>query len=213
MNNYPDSREDIVVGVGKKQRLSKEEQAVASQQELFDSAQRYAMGVAGGILANIHSFTRDDRNIVMQEALLGLWFATKKFDPTKGSSICTYAHMQIYYRAMYQVRQIFKERNRAYELCDEDGEFKEMIIRDGNGKVDREREEDSKYIREIVSLSYLSELEDKAIMLYYGLGDESPKIYQEVGDIMGFSKQRAEQLIKGGMAKMKRAIKREDSVL
>jgi len=64
-----------------------------------------------------------------------------------------------------------------------------------------------------MELSYLSELEEKVIVMYYGLGDDPPMIYQQVGDALGFSKQRAEQLIKGGMVKMKRAIKKEDSVL
>jgi RNA polymerase sigma factor (sigma-70 family) len=213
MNNYPDNREDIVVGVGRKQRLSKEEQATASRQELFESTQRYAMGVVGDVLAKIPSFSRDEKNLVMQEGLLGLWLATDKFDASKGASIATYAHMQIYYRAMHQVRVIFKEKNRTHELCSSDGEFRELTIREKSGKIDRELAEDSKYIKEIIELSYLSELEERVIAMYYGLGDNPPMIYQQIGDILGFSKQRAEQLIKKGMVKMKRAIKKEDSVL
>jgi RNA polymerase sigma factor (sigma-70 family) len=206
-----DKRDEIVIDIGKKPRLSKEEQANASRQELFDSAQRYAMGVVGDILAKIHNFSRDERNLVIQEGLLGLWIATDKFDPTKGASLATYAHMQIYYRASRQVMLIFRHKNAVQGL--EDSLYPDQSIMRGRDKEALKIAEEKDYISYLIGNAGLNDAEKEYITMYYGIGDDPPMLLHEVGDKVGVSKQRVKQVLNDGLKKMKKVIQREDKIL
>jgi len=145
----------------------------------------------------VHAFIRRQGggDISYEEALqagrVGLWYAIRGYDPTRGTAFSTYAWVAI-------CRQI---RHRAKELGQETDVWSQevpasWVLPDPAGKLERE-------LIQSVLLDLVSQLPHRlrqVIVGRYGLGEEPPCLLKEMGKELGLTGERVRQLQQEALA-------------
>ena len=151
----------------------------------------------------VHAFIRRQGggDISYEEAVqagrIGLWYAIRGYDPTRGTAFSTYAWVAI----CRHIHRRVKELNQ-----DTDGWTEEIpvswVVPDPEGEMER------KLIQEVVHdlVSQLPERLRQVIVGRYGLGEEGPCTLKQLGKEMGYTGERVRQLQQDGLAWLRHPV-------
>jgi RNA polymerase sigma factor (sigma-70 family) len=101
--------------------------------DLFESHREWAEGIASAYVRRRCLCSRFSREQVQQAALIGLWNAAKRFDPTRGSTFQAFAYMKIVGAIgdEYRHAENFWNNARSFPNCPA-----QLILGDGDGRED-----------------------------------------------------------------------------
>lgn len=170
-------------------------------------------------IANTHCRNHQDRDDLVQEGLIGLFEAARRFDPSYGAAFGTFAYPYIrgYILRYFQDRpeeEQLKSRKSAEASVGEDqpqdfgmGAAKIPIADTwlDSAEVDYIRQDLGRHLRERLEAD-LDELE-RLIVAVRWLGDDK-LTFDEIAKTLGISRQRVEQLESAAFAKLRRGLSR-----
>jgi RNA polymerase sigma factor (sigma-70 family) len=145
----------------------------------------------------VHAFIRRQGggDISYEEALqagrVGLWYAIRGYDPTRGTAFSTYAWVAI----CRQIRHRTKELGQGTDVWSQEVPAS-WVLPDPAGELERE-------LIQSVLLDLVSQLPDRlrqVIVGRYGLGEEPPCLLKEMGKELGLSGERVRQLQQEALA-------------
>lgn len=138
----------------------------------------------------VHSKIRAHRNSPMyddllQEGRLGIMRALEDFEPERGKNFFMFATWHIQTR----VRRFLARETRRHEtpvgdaLCWEAApeERDELEAREDHGAIMR-------------ALSFLPDSDRRVLVMRFGFDGEEPRTFQQIGNELGISRQRAQQI-------------------
>ena len=154
-----------------------------------------------------HFRTRDlDREELVSDALLGLSQATERFDPWRGFRFSTYACNAIQRAMVRSSRQASTRRRRfplQHEMWQEQPErtdwHTELYVERLNRALD-------------YNLGELTDMESKILEKRFPSGSQRRLTLQQIGDLVGLSKERVRQLQERALGKL-REVLQADPVL
>jgi RNA polymerase sporulation-specific sigma factor len=160
----------------------------------------------------------DEYDDLYQEGCIGLIIAFNNFDPSKGVRFRHYCKYWIrnriqdfaWRRSVVKTTReefLYGKKPSIANLEDEDIE-NILVSPDIPIFVKIQRNQTAKIIKDL--LSCLTKKERKILEMYFGLGKHHGMSYAKVGESLGFTKQRIQQVVKQAEAKMKEMIDQKD---
>ena len=176
--------------------------AIETKNEIVSANLRLVVSISKrhvGPLSNLFELISDGN--------LSLMHAVEKFDYTKGNRFSTYATWAI----MRNFARVLPDEQRYHKrFLPTDSDIFEWTI---DERPDAVLEEKKQLEREVQIDRFLRELDDREqhiIVNRFGLGREvQPQTLREVGDAMGFTKERIRQIEIRALAKLRKAAEGE----
>jgi len=154
-----------------------------------------------------------DYEDLCQEGAIGLLIAFEKFDIEKGVSFNHYCRYWVrnriqeflWKKSLVRItREAFLNGDIPKSSGDEPLMFQEsMMMSAFEILVDKELA-----ITVRMVLTKLGEREQKILKMYFGI-EEDPKTYQAIGDLLGYSKQRIQQIVRKALDAITKSLERE----
>ncbi|MBL8795407.1 MAG: sigma-70 family RNA polymerase sigma factor [Planctomycetia bacterium] len=167
-------------------------------QQLFDANVRLAYHVAQSFqsAADRAGIDRDD---LRQAARLGLWQSCQRFDASLGWKFSTYAYVGVQNhcrRLLYTARRQRGEWALPQDLRQHDGLSVLDLAADRRDDHDRDRADDQAAARERLRplLAALPERLRLVLTLRHGLDGEGERTLEDVGRVLGVTRERVRQL-------------------
>ena len=203
-------RHNILVGYGRTSGLTHEEQQTATREELFASAERYAMKILGNLLKRYNNMCRDDINLVMQEGMVGLWRATKTFDPSLGTDFVCWAHSAILNYAHNELKKQWIARTRIHDRAEDDYYTVKDKMGINEGRYVPHDGLDKRDMARLIDLAGLTDRERHCIIKFFGLFDQERQNMEGIAIDVGVTKQRIGQSLTKAKEKIMKVIIKEE---
>lgn len=158
-------------------------------------------------IAKRHLKSQEDFFQLISDGNMSLIRAAEKFDYSRGNKFSTYATWSIMKNFARTIPEEFKHRDRFRTT----GEEVFLATPDGRGNGYQEEAEQKVRERQIGQiLHHLDDREQQIIIRRFGLNhSEEPLTLQEVGSLMGVTKERVRQIEARALSKLKVAAERE----
>lgn len=159
------------------------------------------MGLA--ILAmKMRKVQEEERDVILAAAEDCLARCAKKFDPGRGFQFSTYA-MKALFMTIHRERKkaATRQKRESTTLIVE----RHVVWADHEATINDER----RMVAEAVAL--LGEREALVIRLRFGMGEDGPKTLDDVGKRLGVTKERARQIQRSAMGKLRTMLRRRQS--
>lgn len=146
----------------------------------------------------VHSKIRAHRGLpiyddLLQEGRLGIMRALEDFDPERGKNFFMFATWHIQTR----VRRFLGREMRRKETPVGDALLTESAP-EIRGEL--ETKEDRKALMK--ALSFLPDSDRRVLVMRFGFDGEEPRTFQQIGNALGISKQRAQQIEAGALRRL-----------
>lgn len=152
---------------------------------------------------------------IVQEAHMGLLDAADRFDPERGTKFSTYARWHILKRVMdaiHNINEIVRTpRRRPSHICVTLDEASVIAMQDDTPHVSEAIDEADMVDAMRACIKRLPSREAIVIRLRYGVNTKAMTL-AKVGDILGVSPQRVQQIQKSGEEKL-RTLLADDAIL
>lgn len=135
---------------------------------------------------------------LLQEGKLGILKAIQDFDPERGRNFFMFATWHI----QTKIRRFLQKENQKREIPSGDIFGNETLYSDPEISFGIETREDQAII--LKALSFLSDGDRNVIIMRFGFDGEGPKTFQQIGRVLGISKQRAQQIEVGALKRLRK---------
>jgi RNA polymerase sigma factor (sigma-70 family) len=132
---------------------------------------------------------------LLQEGRLGIMRALQDFEPERGRNFFKFATWHIQTR----VRRLLQREARRCEVPAGD-----MLLAGNPAEIPDGLEVRESHSAIIRALSFLSDSDRRVLVMRFGFDGEEPRTFQQIGNELGISKQRAQQIGAGALRRLRR---------
>jgi len=142
---------------------------------------------------------------LLQEGRLGIMKALQDFEPERGRNFFMFAtwHIQTRVRRLLlrEVRRCESPAGDMLLVAKSVSETREHLLAQETGTALESRESCGAIMK---VLSFLSDSDRKVLVMRFGFDGEEPRTFQQIGNELGISKQRAQQIEAGVLRRLRR---------
>ncbi len=132
---------------------------------------------------------------LLQEGRLGIMRALQDFEPERGRNFFMFATWHIQTR----VRRLLLREARRSEIP-----FGDMLMAENQEEHHDHLEEGESRTAIMRALSFLPDNDRRVLVMRFGFDGEEPRTFQQIGNALGISKQRAQQIEAGALRRLRR---------
>lgn len=188
---YLVSSEEILILIDSWKNAEKKEKDILINQLI----KRLTFLVCSKIKCHKNSPFYDD---LLQEGKLGILKAIQDFDPERGRNFFMFATWHI----QTKVRRFLQKETQKREIPSGDIFGNETLYDNPETSFGIETCEDQRII--LKALSFLPDSDRNVLIMRFGFDGEEPKTFQQIGRVLGISKQRAQQIEVGALRRLRK---------
>jgi len=158
-------------------------------------------------IARRYTRTPGDLEDLAQEGNIGLLEAARRFDPEKAKHFSTYANLWVLAKVGNYAKKSWKQSTTQVGGDDDESSIDDLAVDTGDTSPGSGLETSESQDKLRAAVATLPEREALAVRLRFGLEGNEPHEFEEIGDKLGISRQRAHQITEKAMEKLRRTMK------